>query len=305
MKKTLKLLALLLTVALLSVMSTSCTVLQKVKWTYSNFQRRELTDADKEAYGIPASDYAPYIYVCNVEMKDNTGEETVTKTGTCYFIPYVEWYYIDYFQKPNEKDTRFGTIKARLSVKELTVIDGEHYYGKTPYECKNVEITVLSGNQTTLGMALDTRAEMSFLDGTGPAEATKKYSSVIIGYMNGHQAADADNADQMHEEAGKHLLYDHRGAMPNPKVVTAMLYRMRHNNQRLTTCYDAEDGHRFEFALSLSYSKIIKSGAEKDFNCFLKSTFDVHNISTGQTDSYAMDWTKIRYHLDVKQFEQK
>ncbi len=80
---------------------------------------------------------------------------------------------------------------------------------------------------------------------------------------------------------------------------------VRHNNQRLTTCYDAEEGHRFEFAVSLSYSNTIKPAGEKNFNCFLKSTFDVHNISTGQTDSYAMDWTKIRYHLDVSKFEKK
>lgn len=306
MKKKLKLLALLLIVAMLSVMSTSCAALQKVKWTYSDFQRRELTDADKKAYGIPASDYAPYIYVCSVEMQDKTGGESVTKTGTCYFIPYVEWYFAHYFPQPNEKGYRFGTIKAMTSVKEMTIIDGVQYYGKTPYECKNVEMTVLGGNQTTLGRALDTRAQMVFLDGTGKSDST----SVIIGYMNGQQAADEEHADEMHREAGKHLIYTSKEQMPNfempnPRVVTAMLYRMRHNNQRLTTCYDVEEGHRFEFALSLSYSKTIKSGAEKDYNCFLKSTFDVHNISTGETDSYAMDWTRIPYPLDASKFQKK
>ena len=301
MKKTLKLLALLLVVAMLSVMSTSCTLLKKVKWTYSDFQRRELTDADKEAYGIQASDYAPYIYVCNVEMIDNTGEETVTKTGTCYFIPYVEWYNSHYFPDPNEKGTRFGTIRAMTAVKELTIIDGEHYYGKTPYECKNVEMTILGGNYTTLGKALETRVQMVFLDGTGPSDS----DSVVRGYMNGAQAADLDRADEMQREAGKHLLYDSRGELKEPLMVTAMLYRMRHNNQRLTICYDSEEGHRFEFAVSLSYSKTIKPAGEKDFNCFLKSTFDVHNTSTGQTDSYEMDWTRIPYHLDVKQFGKK
>ncbi|MBQ9083802.1 MAG: hypothetical protein IJY28_09975 [Clostridia bacterium] len=253
MKKTLKLLVLLVLIAALSVLSTSCVLIDRVQWTYTNFQCREMTDAEKSEYGVSTLDWAPYIYTCDVEISDKLEPANGTQKGTCYFIPYVEWDYNPYYAVNNEVYPPFGHVEGKLKIREMTKIEGTGYYGKTPFELRNVEMTFLTGNDTVLDK---NTGDFSYFDGSGPAEMNTDHTSAYVFYTAGRKAASEATANEMREAMQKNRLSTLQDLRKLDSLrITGMAFRMKNNNQRMTTDKEAQEAHWFGAKIPLNYDQ--------------------------------------------------
>ncbi len=291
-----------LVAAMLAVMSTSCVLIDRVQWTYTNFQCRELTDAEKYEYGVSTLAWAPYIYTCDVEISDKLEPTNGTQKGTCYFIPYVEWDYNPYYATANEASPPFAHIEGTLKIREMTKIEGTGYYGKTPFELRNVEMTFLTGNYTVLAPS---RGDFSYFDGSGPAEMSTDHTSAYIFYTAGRKAAAEATADSMQESMHQNRISKIQELDKlNSLRVAGLAFRMKNDGQRMTTDKEAQAAHWFSAKIPLRYDKWVKPDGEEDFNILLQTQFEVYNTANRATDAYSTGWIKVPYKLDLSKYEQ-